>query len=330
METVVQPPADAELNLLTDWGDPLGRARVGRSAALSLLTHAAVIVFLLIMPETFLQPPQRPKRREPIVTPLVLPPLMMAQKEPNVTKTIRELRSSELSPRLPLPPGPSPEPRAPAPRKTAPPAPAPPPKAAPQTPLPEPPKMEIAANEPPKLTLPVQPPQVPQPKSKPSFEDVQPITAGPPDQRVLDLPGPTVAGAIRGNLRGPGTNIPGIAQVPSSGADLPQLLSDPMGLDWAPYLLHVRNAVKNYWDSIIPGLTSVRAGRTGTVSVQFGIRRDGTVSKVAFVQTTGDRSLDDATIKAISGGGPFGPLPAQFKGGEIHVQMNFAYNAPKR
>jgi len=331
METVVPPPADAELNFLTDWSDQAGRARRGRSAVLSLLAHVAAIVFLMVMPETFLQSP--PLERKPVVTPLIDPPITLTQREPNPSKTIREMRSSNLSPRLPLPPGPSPDPTPPTPHKAAaapPPAPAPP--KAPPAPLPEPPKVEIASNEPPKMTLPVQPPAVPQPKAKPSFQDVPPATTEhgvAPADRVIDITGPSVESAIRANLRTPGAKTPGIPQPPSSGADLPQLLSDPGGVDWSNYLSHVRAQVKQYWDSIIPALSSVRAGRSGLVSVQFAIARDGTVRKAVFAQSTGDKSLDDAAVQAISGGSPFGPLPVMYKGGEIHVQMNFMYNVPK-
>src|ERR1700722_14008458 len=115
METVVPPPADAELNFLTDWSDQAGRARRRRSAVLSLLAHVAAIVFLMVMPETLMQPPYQ--ERKPVVTPLIDPPLTLTQKEPNLSKTIREMRSPNLSPRLPLPPGPSPDPTPPRPRK---------------------------------------------------------------------------------------------------------------------------------------------------------------------------------------------------------------------
>ena len=324
METVA-PPADAELQLLTDWGDPVGRARMGRSAVLSLLAHAAAIVFLLVMPESLLQPARRPVQ-EPLVTPLIEPTLAVTQKEPNTHKLIKEFRSADLTPRVQAPAGPSPEPEAPAPRKPV--APPPPPKAPPQAPLPESPKLEIAAAEPPKLTLPVQPPQPPQPKSASPFEDVVPTAVVPPGQRVMDVPGPSVANAIRGALRGPGINIPGTAQVPSTGAELPQLLSDPQGVDFRPYLAQVLAAVKRYWLATLPA--DAKSGRRGNVSVQFIIARDGSVSKVSFAQQTGDISLDNAAVMAISGGGPFGPLPTQYRGGEIHLQMSFAYNVPKR
>jgi TonB family protein len=324
METAVTPPAESDLHLLTDWGEPGRNARIGRSAALSLLSHAAAILFVLVIPETLMQPP-RPKMPETLITPLIMPRMTVTQIEPNPTKTIRDVRSADLTPRVKPPVGPSPEPQAAAPRKTKPLPPPPPPKAAPQTPLPEPPKLEIAPNENPKLTLPVQQAQV-SPKPPSPFEDVKPPTPAPAGQRPADLGGQTLEGAIRGALAGRGgIDSQGTAPIASSGADLPALLSDPKGVDFKPYLAQVRAAVERAWRIILP-----KNGHRGYVSVQFAIQRDGTVRTVAFAQSTGDRSLDDTAIIAISQGGPFGPLPTQYTEAEIHVQMNFAYNQPRQ
>jgi protein TonB len=320
METAVIPPSDADLHLLTDWAEPGRNARIGRSAVLSLLTHVFAILFVVWMPETFMQP-ARPKPQEPIVTPLILPPLSLTQREPNPNKTIREFHSPDLTPRIHAPKGPSPEPQAAAPKKATP-APPPPPKTAPQTPLPEPPKMEIAATEPPKLTLPVQP-QAPPPKPASPFEDVKPAAPG---QRPLGLPGASMDDGIRAAMSGRGgISSQGSAQLPSSGAELPTLLSDPKGVDFKPYLAQVLASVKHAWYTILP-----KNGHRGYVSIQFAILRDGTVRKVAYAQSTGDPSLDNTAVMAISQAGPFGPLPVQYTEGEIHVQMNFAYNQPRQ
>ncbi len=316
METAVKPPDEADLHLLTDWAEPGRNARIGRSAVLSLVTHAAAISFLLFVPETFMQPP-RPPQPEQVVTPLVLPPLTLTQTAPNPNRIIREFRSSDLTPRVQSPAGPSPDPQAAAPRKSRPMPPPPPPKSSPQTPLPEPPKVEISANEPPKLTLPVQPPpSAPQPKSP--LDDPR---NGIPGQHGT-TPGVSLDDLARGSASGFGSaNSQGSAPLPSSGAALPALLSDPKGVDFTLYLQHVKLSVEQVWRKIFP-----KNGKRGYVSVQFAIERDGTVGKVVFAQQTGDHVMDDTAIQAISAGGPFGPLPVQYTEGEIHVQMNFAYN----
>jgi TonB family protein len=148
----------------------------------------------------------------------------------------------------------------------------------------------------------------------------------PAGQVPPDLRGSNLEGAIQGALAGRGgVNSQGTAPIASSGADLPALLSDPKGVDFKPYLAQVRAAVERAWRIILP-----KNGHRGYVSVQFAIQHDGTVRKVAFAQQTGDRSLDDTAIIAISQGGPFGPLPVQYTEAEIHVQMNFAYNQPRQ
>jgi TonB family protein len=319
METAVTPPDEAELHLLTDWAEPGRNARIGRSAVLSLVTHGAAIAFLLFVPETFMQP-RRPKEPEQIITPLVLPPLTLTQRAPNPDRIVREFRTSDLSPRVQTPNGPSPDPQAAAPRKSKPMPPPPPPKASPQLPLPEPPKVEIAANEPPKLTLPVQPPPT-APQPKPAIDD----RTGLPGQHGTS-PGLSLDDLAHGGASGLGNaNSQGTVPIPSSGAQLPALLSDPKGVDFIPYLQHVKQNVETVWRKIFP-----KNGKRGYVSVQFAIERDGTVGKVVFAQSTGDRSMDDTAIQAISAGGPFGPLPVQYTEGEIHVQMNFAYNPARQ
>ena len=316
METAVTPPPEAELHLLTDWTEPGRNKRIGRSAVLSLLTHAAAIGFILWMPETLMQP--GPKQKESVVTPLVLPPLSLTQREPNPNKIIREFRSPDLTPRIQAPRGPSPNPEAAAPHKTVP-APPPPPKTAPQTPIPEPPPVEIAATEP-KLTLPI-PQNTPPPKAPSPFEDLGPHNSAGQGT----VPGQSVD-ALRGTLSGRGgINSQGTAPFASSGAELPTLLSDPKGVDFKPYLAQVLASVKHAWYIILP-----KNGHRGYVSVQFAIRRDGTVRKVAYAQQTGDPSLDDTAVMAISQAGPFGPLPVGYNDAEIHVQMNFAYNQPRQ
>jgi TonB family protein len=320
METAVTPAPEADLHLLTDWSEPGRDVRQRRSAVLSLLTHAAAILFVLWMPETFMQP-AAPKPQESIVTPLVLPPMALTQRAPNPNNVIREMRSPDLTPRVHAPKGPSPEPQAAAPHKSMPAAPPPPPKAAPQTPLPEPPKMEIAATEP-KLVLPA-PPQAPPPKPPSAFEDVRSPNAA---SGVRPLDAPTVEATVHGTLSGHGTiSSQGTAPFASSGDELPKLLSDPKGVDFKPYLAQVLSSVKRAWYTILP-----RNGHRGYVSVQFIIQRDGRVSKVVYAEQTGDPSLDNTAVMAISQAGPFGPLPVQYTAGEIHVQMNFAYNQPRQ
>jgi protein TonB len=183
-------------------------------------------------------------------------------------------------------------------------------------------------NEAPKLTLPVGMPQIQAvEKPQPGFEDVTAPRQVPPNQRVLPIPGPSVENAIRGALHSGGAS-PAVAPAgPPATAELPQLLSDAQGVDFRPYLARVLASVKDRWFAIMP--EAVKQGRTGRVGVQVVIQRDGGLGKVVYVGTTGMAALDNAAIAAISAASPFPPLPAAYRGAEIRVQINFAYNVKK-
>jgi protein TonB len=326
METVGKPPADVELHLLTDWSDPSGRGRTGRAAVLSVLVHIAAVVFVVVVPESIMQPPVR-RRLEAVVTPLIEPLSLLTQKQPNTGKLAKEFNATHIEPRPRIQAPPAPPAAAPAQPQAA--APAPPtPKPAQATALPEPPKAQLN-NETPKLTLPVGPPQIQAAeKPQPGFEDVTAPRQVPPEQRVLPIPGPSVDNVIRGVLHSGGTSSPAIAPAgPPATAELPQLLSDAQGVDFRPYLAQVLAAVKGRWFAIMP--EAVRQGRTGKVGVQVELLRNGGLGKVVFVGSTGVPALDNAAIAAISAASPFPPLPAAYRGGEIRVQINFAYNVKK-
>jgi TonB family protein len=126
------------------------------------------------------------------------------------------------------------------------------------------------------------------------------------------------------------TNIPIPNQAPSSGparSNL-QLLSDPAGVDFKPYLVQVLAAVRTNWLSVIP--ESARLGRRGRVLVQFIINRRGGVPKLVIAETSGTAAFDRAAVAGISASYPFPPLPNNFKGNEIRLQLAFTYNLPSR
>jgi TonB family protein len=120
---------------------------------------------------------------------------------------------------------------------------------------------------------------------------------------------------------GSGINLP---PSPGSQASQIQLLSDPMGVDFRPYLIRVMTSVKQHWMAILP--ESARMGRRGKVAIQFSISRDGQVPKLVIATASGAEALDRAAVAGISASVPFPPLPPEFKGDRVVLQFNFAYN----
>jgi TonB family protein len=133
-----------------------------------------------------------------------------------------------------------------------------------------------------------------------------------------------------GDIGADPNTIPGINQVPTPGkvgSNL-QLLSDPKGVDFKPYLIQVLNAVRRNWMAIIP--ESARMGRRGTVLIQFIIDRRGAVPKLVIADASGTEAFDRAAVAGISASSPFPPLPAEYNGDQIRLQLAFSYNMPSR
>src|SRR5215813_1935586 len=151
METVVPPPPEAELHLLTEWGDPAERGRTRTAAVVSVVVHAAAISLILLLPASFLAPPPIPETHR-IITPLVEPLTTLTQKAPNVGKLSKEFSAAVTpKPRIQMATPPPAAPRPAPPKPLA--IPSPPPKAATPAQQPEPPKVEASAKPTPKVDL---------------------------------------------------------------------------------------------------------------------------------------------------------------------------------
>jgi TonB family protein len=103
-----------------------------------------------------------------------------------------------------------------------------------------------------------------------------------------------------------------------------ELVSDPMGVDFKPYLIRVLATVRRNWFAVIP--ESARMGRRGRVTLQFSVDRSGKVPKLVIAMPSGAEALDRAAVAGISASVPFPPLPNEFKGTQVVLQLSFQYN----
>jgi TonB family protein len=111
---------------------------------------------------------------------------------------------------------------------------------------------------------------------------------------------------------------------PTRNQSAVQMMTDPMGIDFRPYLTAILSSVRRNWLAILP--ESARMGRRGRVQVQFAINRDGSVPKLVISSGSGLDALDRAAVAGISASNPFPPLPPEFQGPQIRLQFTFAYN----
>ncbi|MBV9504179.1 MAG: TonB family protein [Acidobacteriia bacterium] len=310
---------------------------------LSLLAHGVIIGLLLLIPARSAEPDRTETRRH--VIQILEFPTELTQRAPNKGKISKEFDAvAEVErPKVQIPHG---APSTTRPRAFQPGVQEPLPQT--QTaPLPEAPKVE---NAPPKPDVPQLSQLTPQiePIEKPKIvleNPAAPPAPVAPGQSKVAIPNASVDEAIRQAVRskpsggvtvgdldlsgtggiGDGLNLPPTPGVQGSNLEL---LSDPQGVDFRPYLMQVLAAVRRNWLAVIP--ESAKLGRRGRVGVQFSISRTGSVPKLVIVTNSGTDALDRAAVAGISASNPFPPLPTEYKGDRVVLQFNFAYNVPKR
>ncbi len=338
MEAVEQPETAEELRLLLNWTTDADHARTRRAGVFSIAAHAVAIVLLLLMPRQVFQTAPAAHR----VTPLIAPPTELTQTTPNRGKISKEFNVEALrpKPRIQVPPSPPSISRPKAPAMST-----PAPKPAQPAALPEPPKIEAANKDNgPKLPegVPAPPPPQIQAEEKPklAFETPGSASGGTPGLGKVAPPSASVSEAVRSVARGsagggisvgdtgsgPGGIGEALNQPPSpgkQGSNL-ELLSDPMGVDFRPYLLQILQIVRRNWFSVMP--ESAKLGRSGKVAIQFAIAKSGEVTKVVFATESGVEAFDRAAVASVSMSNPFPPLPTEFRGNVVRLQFTFSYN----
>ncbi len=347
-----------ELHLLLDVRDEEAPRRELIAAAGSIAAQVVIIaVFFHIPLSSGASPRFFPEVRFEMGQPTsvfvprdVIENFQLTQKAPQTQTPATEVNLEQLLPRTGREVSPAPGPPALA---------GPAPRAEPKPftpPTPEPPKQERAALEPPKVDLPPQgaspapatqtsalpPPPPGQPKLV--LEPVAPASGTPLGQPRLLPPSGRPEDAARAaaraqsgrmsvgdaDLSGGGGVGEMIRQTPSPGApgSALELLSDPLGVDFKPYLIQVLARVRRNWMAVMP--ESVRFGQRGRTVLQFSIDRQGRIPKVGIVLPSGTPGLDRAAVAGLTASVPFPPLPAEFKGSEIRLQFVFSYNMPAR
>lgn len=338
MGTIGKDPAEHELNFLLvrdtsgDW------PRWKRAAVGSALFHLVAITALFLIKGSSAEPPPPERLYVPYVVHLYIPK-ELTQKAPNKGPVAKLLVAPAIAPapKIAEPPKLA--------RAAAPPPPAPAPVVAPPLPTPAPtppPPVETARAQPPAAT----PPPVPVAKPdapKMVAEEAPPVRPpAPKPNAILNAPPQTVQEAMRAIARGGVSssstevgdsedigvgsrlNLPPAAAAPRSNL---QLKSDPLGVDFKPYMLRVLQAVRTNWFAVFP--EAARLGMRGQVVLEFSISKEGGVVKVVFARQSGAKALDQAAVAAISASNPLPPLPKEYKGDQIVLDMSFMYNLPR-
>jgi len=88
------------------------------------------------------------------------------------------------------------------------------------------------------------------------------------------------------------------------------------------YFTSIRKAFELVW--IYPA-EAVRRGLQGETHVEFTIHKDGVVTRIKVVESSGHKMLDDAVVDALKLASPFGPLPPGYKKDNLTIVGSFRY-----
>ncbi|MBK7929795.1 MAG: TonB family protein [Bryobacterales bacterium] len=354
-------PASSADSLILLESPQLERPRWTSSAAGSLAVHLVFLVVWLSIPEAGpYEPGQRGGSTTLRLTPLVMPPELIKPRAPSPASAAADLTLDKLMATPTPKPQPAPPTTAPGAATGEVPAPGPAPAAqpkpieAPKIDVRDPEPFEVASKLPPGVGSAATPPQIQPAERTPAtqppklaFENVGGAsgmrTGGSAAAgRIPVPPKNTIEEAARAAARGRGSGglavgdigeglggvAPSLGQPTGAPKNLSslELMSDPMGVDFKPYLIRILATVKRNWQAVMP--ESVRLGRRGRVLIQFAIARDGNVPKLVIAAGSGADALDRAAVASISASNPFPPLPDEFQGQQVRLQFTFMYNMP--
>jgi TonB family protein len=102
-----------------------------------------------------------------------------------------------------------------------------------------------------------------------------------------------------------------------------EILSDPKGVDFKPYLQQILPVVRQNWYLLIPESATPKRGK---LAIEFAITKDGRVADMRLVASSGDVALDRPAWGSITNSNPFQPLPSEFTGTYIALRFRFYYN----
>lgn len=107
-------------------------------------------------------------------------------------------------------------------------------------------------------------------------------------------------------------------------ADAGPLSFETQWFDWGDYAQGMVSRIRINWYGLMPEL--IRSGLKGVVTIRFTIHRDGRISDITILKSSGIPPYDNAAQKALEASSPLKPLPRDFPLDHERVTAMFYYN----
>jgi TonB family protein len=112
----------------------------------------------------------------------------------------------------------------------------------------------------------------------------------------------------------------------ATGQQMGPFSFDPEGADFTAWTNHLKNEIYRNW--IVPQGVLFGALR-GHVDLEFTIERDGTLSGLRLLKSSGTAALDRSAANALIGARSL-PLPSDYRPARVTIQISFFYNEAPR
>ncbi|NGZ04866.1 MAG: energy transducer TonB [Magnetococcales bacterium] len=200
---------------------------------------------------------------------------------------------------------------------------APKPSEPPPQPVEPPPPPPVAAEPPPAPPVAPPEPRGVRPKAKPHQADPpKPMTPGQKENRKKNEPQPlNLAPSLNDLTRWDHE------RTQRSREELFRAQEETVNLDtpkprYTTYFARLKERVQQGW--IYPA-EAKRAGLSGTLSLRFTIERNGMITDIRVLNSSGVPILDEAALQAVRNLSPFLPLPEDWELERLHVKTIFEY-----
>jgi TonB family protein len=90
-------------------------------------------------------------------------------------------------------------------------------------------------------------------------------------------------------------------------------------INFGPYIEKLKRRIRRNW--VAPENKNSRC-----TILQFFVLRDGSVSGLRIVQSSGSPALDQVALDAVSQASPFDPLPDAYQGDSVEINFTFDVN----
>lgn len=104
------------------------------------------------------------------------------------------------------------------------------------------------------------------------------------------------------------------------------ILSDTQGVDFGPYFQDMIQRVRTNWYNRMQPSAQMKKGK---LAIEFSVPKDGRVTSMRLVATSGDTELDRAAWSGIVDSNSFPPLPKEFTGPYLKLRFRFYYKPSK-